>query len=146
MARPDWMTYREVVDADRPVTLNIRQHDIDEGKALDPENCIAARCILRALDASYVWVYRSKAYVVWDDGQPIQRYQNSKALESKVIKVLDDPNRPNTDIKPGLYDLLPPTAAQALGRDRTARKPNTRSKRKDRGHRVIGRLVAAKAS
>lgn len=144
MARPDWMLGYPTQDAKRRVTLNIRQRDIDDATSLDPEACIAALCTLRALDAIHVWVYRSKCYVQWDDGGPILRYQNSRALIENVIKVLDDPHLSNADIKPGLYDLLPPTPAQALGVDRTARNPGARAGRRDRGHRVMGRVLASR--
>jgi hypothetical protein len=148
MARPDWMMGKVVKDATRPVTINIRQHHIDEAVGLKGDQCVAARCTLQALDASHVWFYRSKAYVEWDDSGVILRYQNSDSLIRKVIQILDDPKRKNSEIQPGLYNLNPPPPTQALGVDRQPkpgrqkRKPHTVHK----SHRITGRITAAKSA
>jgi len=144
MARPHWMTGREVKDADHPVTINIRQHHINEAVSQDGENCVAARCTLQALDASHVWFYRSKAYIAWDDDEPILRYQNSAPLIRKVIEILDDSERDNSTIEPGLYTLLPPPPGQRLGLNRAARSETPRGPKRDRGHRVMGRMQATR--
>lgn len=141
MAKPKWMKNIPCKDAEVPVTINIRQHHIDEAVASSATQCVVALCTLRALDAKHVWIYRSKAYVVWDDGQPIRRYQNSQDLIKRVINPLDS-GHPEL-IQPGMYTLNVPTPAQALGRDRRAKNPGTRRKRIDRGHRMIGRLNAS---
>jgi hypothetical protein len=146
MARPDWMLERDVIDATHRVTINIRQHHIDEATSQSGSDCVAARCTLQALDAKAVWFYRSKAYVIWDDDGPIQRYQNSQQLIRNVIKILDDDTKPNSQIQPGLYDLLPPPPAQKLGVDRRAKKPGSRPPKRDAGHRVMGRLHATAGS
>ena len=147
MARPDWMLGKVVKDATRPVTINIRQHHIDEAVSLRGDQCVAARCTLQALDASHVWFYRSKAYVEWDDSGVILRYQNSDALVRNVIMILDDPQRDNAGIKPGLYNLTPPPPTQALGVDRRP-KPDSekRGPRPNKTHRVTGRITAAKSA
>lgn len=144
MARPEWMKGREIIDATEAVTINIRQHHIDEAEPLNGARCVAGRCTLQALDAAFAWYYRSKAYVAWDDNSPLIRYHLSARLIRDVVMILDDPKRPNSEIRPGLYRLLPVPAKQRLGVDRT-RKPNSprRPAKGDRGHRVMGRMTAA---
>lgn len=144
MARPDWMTGRDVQDARRGVTINIRQQHIDEAVSQKGDACVAARCTLDALGAAQVWFYRSKAYVAWDDDGPILRYQNSKALIERVIVILDDPKRSNKKIKPGLYDLKAPAPAQRLGVDRSAKGPSRVPHAAHARHRVMGRVLAAR--
>jgi len=146
MTRLAWMKNYEVFDASGGVSINIRQHHIDDAVSLNGEACVAARCTLQALDAVQVWFYRSKAYIQWDEGGPVYRYQNSSPLINNVIKILDDPKKSNKKIKPGLYNLLPPAPAQRLGVDRTAKeKRGTRPKHEGhKSHRVMGRVVAAK--
>jgi hypothetical protein len=146
MARPQWMREREVQDAQRPVTINIRQKHINDAVALNGAECVAGRCTLQALDAAYVWFYRSKAYVAWDDNGPILRYQNSQPLIKKVIEILDDPKRPNSEIKPGLYDLRAPTGAQKLGTDRSRKGPKRTKHTAHARHRVVGRITSLKES
>lgn len=147
MARPEWMAGREIKDATKAVTINIRKDHIEDALAGNGEKCVAGRCILQTLGATAVWVYRSKTYVVWDDDRPIQRYSNSSALVNRVIRILDDPTRDNKDIQPGLYDLRPPAPAQRLGVDRSPKKGSV--KRKGHGgthksHRAIyGRMSAS---
>ncbi len=143
MARPSWMTDRKRVDATKGVTINIRQHHIDAAVALSGPECVAALCTLNALDAAYVWFYRSKAYVAWDETGDIMRYQNSHSLVKNVIEILDDPKRLNSEIKPGLYDLLPPPPNQRLGMNRDAKNPGAKGPKSDRGHRVMGRMTLA---
>lgn len=144
MARPYWMTGKTIEDAREGVTINIRQEHIDGAEALNGEKCVAGRCTLQALGATAVWFYRSKAYVAWDDDSPILRYQNSARLIRKVIEVLDDPKRSNTEIEPGLYQLLPPPPGQRLGRDRTPKDKRRKKHLTHRSHHVTGRMTAAK--
>jgi hypothetical protein len=137
------MVGKKIVDSYHTVTINIRQRDIDGATPRDGRDCVAGRCVLRTLDAEVVYFYRSKAYVQWDDEQVMVRYHLSRDLQKKVIEVLDDPHRPNSEIQPGLYELQPVPPRQRLGLDRTPKNPGTRAKRVDRGHRVMGRVTAA---
>ncbi len=145
MARPSWMLGKTVEDAIRGVTINIRQRHIDDAVSLNGEQCVAARCVLQSLDASHVWFYRSKAYVEWDDSAVILRYQNSASLMRNVIEILDDPLRDKSEIKPGLYDLLPPAPAQRLGVNRHPRSDDKREPHDSHAaHRIVGRIAAAR--
>jgi hypothetical protein len=144
MARPSWMTGKDIRDATESVTINIRQRDIIGAEASNGSECVAARCTLRALDANAVYFYRSKAYVQWDDEGVIERYQLSTPLIRNVVEVLDDPHRSNDEILPGRYELKPPPPGQRLGLSRVAKTPGVRAGRKDRGHHVMGRVNAAR--
>lgn len=144
MARPEWMKDRKILDATEGVTINIRQHHIDNATPLNGAECVAGRCTLQALGASFAWFFRSKAYVAWDDDAPLIRYQLSARLIRDVVMVLDDPKRSNDEIRPGLYQLLPVSPAQRLGVDRSRKSGAVpRSPRNDQGHRVMGRITAA---
>lgn len=144
MARPKWMTGVPVEDETRHrVTINITRADIVDAVALNGEKCVAGRATCRALAAHNVWFYRSKALVQWDEGTTIRRYQLSRPLIEKVVKVLDDPHRSNEEIEPGLYYLLPIAPGQRLGLDRS-RRPGSplRGPKPDRGHRIMGRITS----
>jgi hypothetical protein len=147
MARPDWMKDREIIDytGDLPITINIRRSDIENAVPLNGVDCVAGRCTLRALAAQMAYFYRSVAYIAWDDDGPLIRYRLSARLVRMVIKVLDDPLVPNTDIEPGQYALLPVPPKQRLGVNRVrAEDAPRRAPRRDRGHRVVGRVTAAR--
>lgn len=146
MARPEWMLGREILDSNKHVGINIRARDVVGAVPLNGEKCVIGRCVLRALDAQYIWVYRSKAYVAWDDDGPIYRYVLPQPLVENVVKVLDDPERDNSEIKPGMYELRAVPPGQRLGVDRRARSDaKKRGPKKDRGHRVMGRITAAES-
>ncbi len=138
MARPYWMAGREVLDAKRPVTINIRGKHIEDAVAMNGEQCVAGRCTLQALDAQYCWFYRNVCYVAWDDDGPIYRYSNSMSLIKNVIRILDDPRRSNSEIKPGLYTLTPPRPTQRLGVNRT---PKAGAKKRAKPKNAKGRSV-----
>jgi hypothetical protein len=128
---------RDATAADA-VSFNIRNRDMIDAVPKNGKLCVAGKCVGRALDAKAVWFYRSVCYVQWDEGQPILRYKNSAKLIRHVIDPLDQDRE--GDIKPGIYQLLPPTTAQRLGRDRTSKNPGSRNPRVDRGHKQVGRI------
>jgi hypothetical protein len=149
MARPQFLEGREIVDAIRPASINIRQRHIDDAVAGNGEKCVAGKCMLQSLDAAWVWVYRSVTYVVWDDDGPAVRYRNSDALMNNVIKVLDDPKQDNSKIKAGVYDLVAPSPTQRLGVNRKARpgaKKRSVSPTGVRKARFLGRVTSAKVA
>jgi hypothetical protein len=69
-------------------------------------------------------------------------------LYRKVICILDDPERPNTDITPGVYDLLPPAPGQQLGVDRHPRPGAKKRAKRDYNNRkpvAYARIAQAKS-
>jgi hypothetical protein len=85
--------------------------------------------------------------VEWDNDTVVLRYQLSNHLIKNVIEILDDPKRDNSEIKPGLYNLLPPPPEQRLGKDRTPKpgRPKRNPHKRHKHHRVTGRMSATKA-
>jgi len=128
-SHPNWMKGKKRVDAKRRVSMNITQSDIDGAVPGDGESCVAALCALRAFSAAHVYFYKATIYVQWDEGDIIFRYKPSGPLYRNVIRILDDPDKPNSDIQPGVYDLLPPPPGQRLGLNRS-RKPGSKNKPK----------------
>lgn len=118
---PHWLTGKIRQDATEQVSINIRQKDIDTAIPGDGENCVAAQCVLRAMDAAHVYFYKSTIYVQWDDKDVVLRYKASEGLLKRVIRILDDPARDNSEIQPGVYNLNPPQGQQKLGVDRHTR-------------------------
>lgn len=151
MSLPQWVNAGTVVDATRAATLNIRERDIATAVPNKGDECVAARCALRALDAVHVYFYRGTAYVQLDNDGPVERFVVSAAMRRDVIVPLDagHPDR----IKSGRYDLVPPTGSARLGqavKRRTALRirreqgdapPPTR--REYRARPMVGRIRSA---
>lgn len=110
---PDWLHHGTVVDAERSITLNIRDRDVEGAAPEKGDCCVAARCALRALDALHVYVYRTVAYVQFEEDGPIERFAISAEMFRNVIKPLDDGRR--GDIVTGRYDLLAPSGSRRAG-------------------------------
>lgn len=110
---PRWVREGTIVDAKEPMTLNIRQRDIDEALPEVGDGCVIARCALRAFDAKDVFVFRGTAYVQLDEGGTIERFTIPTKMRRDVVVPLDD--RRFADIVPGRYDLVPPSGSERLG-------------------------------
>jgi len=143
MARPAWAYGMDLVDATDPITINIRQHHIDDAVAGKGDKCVAARCIRHTLEACSVYIYRSKAYIALDQTGPALRYQLPSKMVRDVIVHLD--NSEPQKIVPGIYTLMPPPPGQRLGIDRQPKEGRPkRGPRPNKSHAFLGRVSAAK--
>lgn len=129
----------KVVDAPRPLTIQITPTDVKKGNTKDPGGCAAAQSIRREVDGcTDVRVHLGRTYV--KNEKAWVRYQTPASLRSEIV-AFDRGAR----FAPGKYVLRPLSAANKLGTARGSAtnktKPNKdRSKSKVRAkyHVVSG--------
>src|SRR5260370_30155616 len=119
---------KKVVDARKPIVIEVTREDCRKGKTRDPAGCAAARSILhtdeKALSAR---VHRGMTYVEYEEKWV--RYRTSSAL-SFELAVFDR----GTGFEPGAYGLGVPSASHSIASER-ARLEGLPDNRKNRPHR-----------
>lgn len=104
-----------IVDAKKPVNLELSKPDIKNAITKDPSHCAFAVCAVRTLKADEALVYRTRAYLRFG-GQWV-RYAVPPATAIELL-IFDRGGK----VEGGKYRLLPPSAANRLGLVRGDRK------------------------
>lgn len=73
-----------IIDAKRPLTLNITERDIKGADVQDPADCVVARACRRELLAKEVRVHLGRVYVRTNKGN-WNRYITPKAMRTEII-------------------------------------------------------------
>jgi hypothetical protein len=110
---PKWVQGRQVVDATKGCTINVRAEDIKNAVSQDGKRCVAARCAKRAFGAKHAYFYRTTCYIEFANKQPVERFVIPHRLRKKVVDPLDTGHL--EEIEPGRYELKPPPKSYKLG-------------------------------
>jgi hypothetical protein len=97
-----------VVDAVRPLDVEIKEMDCRKGQVKDPGACAAARAIIRKLHVSQARVHLGRTYV--KRGQHWIRYMTPASL-GREITAFDR----GADFEPGTYRFSAPPKTARLG-------------------------------
>lgn len=114
---------KPVLDAKRPITLNITKGDIDKADRKEPADCAVARACRRELHAKEVRVHLARIYVRMNDGN-WQRFMTPKAMRSEIIAF----DRGGS-FEPGEFVLTPPTGRDVASGKRQGKTPKFKQAR-----------------
>ncbi len=116
---------KKVVDARKPIVIEVTREDCRKGKTRDPAGCAAARSILhtdeKALSAR---VHRGMTYVEYEEKWV--RYRTSSAL-SFELAVFDR----GTAFEPGAYGLGVPSASHSIASGQQEKQTASRPQRQE---------------
>jgi hypothetical protein len=104
---------RPIYDSGEPLTAHISRADIRGAKIQSPDQCAAARCLMRqgkAEGVQEVHVFRSVTLVVKQDR--VERYTTPEALRNETVMY----DRSGM-FEEGDYHLRPPVGKRKLGTD-----------------------------
>lgn len=124
---------RPIIDAAKPVTLEILDRDIAKADRKEPLDCVVARACRRDLGAKEVRVHLTRIYVRFSDGS-WQRFVTPKRMRTDIIAFDRGGSFP-----PGSFVLVPPPLSQKLTGKREGSKNdkfNHASKNPNRKKRV----------
>src|SRR5689334_1454435 len=99
---------KPIVDATKPVTLEINTKDIAKADRKEPLDCVVARACRRDLGAKEVRVHLTRIYIRFGDGS-WQRFVTPKSMRTDIIAFDRGGSFP-----PGSFVLNPPPASQKL--------------------------------
>jgi len=116
MAKQRMINGKPTVYATQPITLHVKQYDVDRGDPNDPGGCAAARCIKRELRARAAFVHKGRVYIFPIDNDVCLVYQTPKGLWGELI-AYDRGGR----FMPGEFRIPPVSPSN---------RPGMRSKRK----------------
>ncbi len=74
-----------VVDATKPITLHIGQHDIPRSKDKNPAKCVAAQACMRDLGAEAARIHLSRVFIKMPGKKQWVRYATPSSLRSEII-------------------------------------------------------------
>jgi len=74
-----------VVDATKPITLHIGQHDIPRSKHRNPAACVAAQACMRDLGAESARIHLSRVFIKMPGKKQWVRYATPGSLRSEII-------------------------------------------------------------
>lgn len=122
---------KPIINATKPVELEIIDKDIAKADRKEPLDCVVARACRRDLKAKEVRVHLSRIYIRFNDGS-WQRFMTPTSMRSDIIAF----DRGGT-FPPGTYVLKPPPANRPTGK-RMGSKPkyNHASKNPNRKKRT----------
>ncbi len=112
---------RELVDADENLEIDVIRQDVTKSEPLDPRGCAIARCVKREYDVQDAVIYKSVAYLVYED--QIVRYKLNHGVQEEIVSF--DRSK---SFAPGHYHLNRPAPAHRLDANRlrgTKRGPHT---------------------
>ena len=125
----------EVVDADKPVVLHIRDADTKTGKK-DPEKCAAAKAACRIPGVVEARVYRTRTFLLMQNKQgkkQWKRYQTPDSIRNEVIAF----DRGGS-FEPDDYVMKPVAERDRLGATYKRYKPGKRKGKRPTPHVVKG--------
>lgn len=132
-----------IVDAKKPISLDLSKADIKKAINKDPAHCAFAVCAVRTLKADEVLVYRTRAYLRFG-GQWV-RYVVPPATAIELL-IFDRGGK----VEGGKYRLLPPSPTNRLGlfrgeKDKKKKKTGKNSRKPRMIHKTKNvRVEAAK--
>lgn len=115
----------KVVDADKPVVVQVTTKDVIKSNIKDHETCALAVACKRSFNADRVIIGLTTSYVIKD--KTAYRYHNAGTV-SREITSFDR----KAGFETGYYQLSPPSPASQLGMHRTGtntRSPNPKKQR-----------------
>lgn len=74
----------KMVDAKEPITIHIKQCDLDGAKRRAPKNCMLARALKRELEVEEADVLRNVVWVKFKGDDHLTRYQSSPATRIAI--------------------------------------------------------------
>ena len=108
---------KKVVDARKPLLLEITSRDVANSSRKDPNNCAAAVACKRQEHVKDVRVHLSHTYV--DVGDKFIRYVTPNRMRTEIVAF----DR-GVQFEPGQYNLRPPQPSHKLGaRDLRKKRP-----------------------
>jgi len=99
---------KHVVDAKKPLMLEVTADDIRHSNPLDPAGCAAAVAVMRQEGVAKAYVHLSKVYI--ERRTHWERFDNPRALRQEVV-VFDRKG----EFAPDEFKLNPPSPSQKLG-------------------------------
>ena len=105
-----------VLDAKKPLRLEVMREDIRSANKKAPNSCAVAKACTRAMGVKGVKVHLSRLYINTDD-KSWTRYLVSGAMRSEII-AYDRGGK----FMPGVYNLMVPSKCKRLGVKQTDRK------------------------
>jgi len=99
---------KRVVDAKKPLILEVTGDDIKHSNPLDPAGCAAAVAVMRQEGVAKAYVHLSKVYI--ERRTHWERFDNPRALRQEVV-VFDRKG----EFAPDEFKLNPPSPSQKLG-------------------------------
>lgn len=105
---------KKVVNATKPLVLQITQGDCDNGKTKDPGGCAAARALKRQLHVTKARVHLGRVYVERSDSWV--RYHTPVSLKAEIIAF----DRGGS-FEPGEYKLSPMQPSKRTGKKQGAK-------------------------
>jgi len=110
-----------VVDASKPLRIEITPSDVEKGNTKDPGGCAAARAIMRQEHCTQARVHLGRTYIKDDERKRWVRYRTPMAIRAEVISF----DR-GSEFAPGEY-VIPPMqpSHRGDGKRRKIAKPGT---------------------
>jgi len=91
-----------IIDAKRPLTLNIKVPDIEKADPKEPLDCVVARACRRQLHVKEARIHLNRVYLRSNNGNWV-RYEAPRSLRAEIIAF----DRGGT-FEPGDFELKPP--------------------------------------
>lgn len=123
---------KRIIDATKPVDLNVTSRDIKKADPSNPRACAFAQCLLRTEPIEEAIVWKTTAYLVYP--RRVVRYKVNGSLQNEIV-ALDR----GGEFAPGTYTLIPFSPANRLGG--LKKSPNTTPVQSTKGTKPV-RLVA----
>jgi len=101
---------RAVVDAKKPVSIEIVPNDIAKASRKDPNDCVIARACRRSMHAHEVRIHLSRVYVRRTSNSQWERYLLPPRAKQEIIAF----DRGGS-FEPISFDLYAPTPSHKLG-------------------------------
>jgi len=108
---------KPIIDATKPVTLEINANDIAKADRKEPLDCAVARACRRELHAKKVRVHLTRIYIMYNDGS-WRRYMTPPSMRSDIIGF----DRGGT-FPPGIFVLRPPVGTRKTTGKRKGNAP-----------------------
>lgn len=124
----------KVVDADKPLMLEVKRGDIDKATPKSSKVCAFARACERSMPVEAAFFFKSVAWLEYKD--KIVRYSLPPSMQKEIVAF--DRNR---TMEPGVYRLA------AIGPNKTLpakAKERDRERAKARSHKTTGKLRRTK--
>ena len=125
-----------VENATEPLRLVVEDCDIEGAVRQDPENCVAARTIMRMHGAFRVLVHRSRTFVQWHRGDSFIRYATPAVLRDASI-IFDRGGKAFRDTLERRITLQPVAPANRATGQRQGGADKPRTGRMRRPRRVL---------
>lgn len=130
---------KPVVDAKRPLILEVTNKDIQRGRKRRPDCCAIAQACMRQQNADEARVYLSRTYI--SKGNKWVRYYTPPTLRTEIV-AFDRGHR----FEPDTYTLSPMRPAQRVTGTRQGTAPKTPPKRGTKRKYHIVQGVRSRAS